>query len=351
MADRWRRLYERISYSDKLDRVSDRAALLYTWMIAHTDDWGRMQAETSYIRKKVIPGRKWSENQIQKALEQLDKEELIIVGYNDKHPGKLYLEIVNALEFQVPGHGKKRKVPEVPEITEKVSLGVSECKRSADQTRPDHTQTRHRPDTDQTREKDDQEKKEVEVVDSLSKKDQRWLASIKGCNHYLQLFLLKIHEEQKGGLSESRAQSILKKLKEMYETDKAAFEYALNETLEKEDFDWTHDPINFVIDVFNGALQKGLSYKEIEKNTKAMKVASEVFFYRHKLLKHRRADGTWNSGLAKSITVEAWSYPKECECLIKAFRGWSKWGDSIGGKGDPALKAGLLQRAKELFRE
>lgn len=86
-----------ISTSVKLSKVSDFAALLFTWMIPHTDDYGRIDGEALAVRGIVVPMRAKTEKDIQKAIDELKGQNLVkILGVN----GRDYLQIVNFSDHQ-----------------------------------------------------------------------------------------------------------------------------------------------------------------------------------------------------------------------------------------------------------
>lgn len=86
-----------ISTSRKVNRLPDRAALLYTWMIPHTDDYGHLEGDPLSIRAKVVPMRLVSEQEVQQDLELMEQNELIRFY---KVNGEAYIEITNFDSFQ-----------------------------------------------------------------------------------------------------------------------------------------------------------------------------------------------------------------------------------------------------------
>jgi len=67
-----------ISIDKKLKRVSDFAALLYTWMIPHADDSCRLVAkDPEEINLLVVPNRRKTDEQVSEALDELLDAELI----------------------------------------------------------------------------------------------------------------------------------------------------------------------------------------------------------------------------------------------------------------------------------
>ena len=125
----WRRLHASISLSDKLDLVSDQAALLFTWMQPHADDQGRLQGEPCYIRKLVVPGRKdgWEPEDVARYLNELRQRELVDVYEGTDPPGKFFIEIRKFRELQPPGDGKRRHASQYPDNTGKMPSNVNGC--------------------------------------------------------------------------------------------------------------------------------------------------------------------------------------------------------------------------------
>ena len=86
-----------ISTSKKLSKVSDFDALLFTWLIPHCDDYGRMEAEPNLVKGTVVPLRKDGEKDVEKGLKNLGKSGLILLYEIDTDK---YLEIVHWEEHQ-----------------------------------------------------------------------------------------------------------------------------------------------------------------------------------------------------------------------------------------------------------
>jgi hypothetical protein len=66
-----------ISVSDNANKLSDFAALLFTWMIPHTDDYGIIEGSAGKIKALVIPRRKQTEKQVEEALKEIQDNDLI----------------------------------------------------------------------------------------------------------------------------------------------------------------------------------------------------------------------------------------------------------------------------------
>lgn len=72
-----RMLHQKISRSLQVNRLSLSAKLLFTWMIAHADDEGRLRGEPEFVKATVVPMSKWSHKRIEKYLQELKNEKLI----------------------------------------------------------------------------------------------------------------------------------------------------------------------------------------------------------------------------------------------------------------------------------
>lgn len=77
MAKDARMLHLSISKSLQVDSLPLPARLLFTWMIAHADDDGRIKGEPKYIKGSVVPLTNWSTKNIQKYLELMKNTGLI----------------------------------------------------------------------------------------------------------------------------------------------------------------------------------------------------------------------------------------------------------------------------------
>jgi len=89
MANR-RMLSKSISTSKKLNKVSDFAAFLFTWLIPHCDDGGNMDGYPHLIKGIVFPLRQKSEKEIENALEELKKAK-ILAFYRVKSESYLHI--------------------------------------------------------------------------------------------------------------------------------------------------------------------------------------------------------------------------------------------------------------------
>ena len=100
-----------ISNSRKVNEVSDQAALLFTWIQAHTDDYGRIEGETQDVLFLIVPRRGWNEEQVEGYLKELWKVGLL-KQYHDEN-GKRYFEVYAFDEHQIfrSDRGRKAKYP------------------------------------------------------------------------------------------------------------------------------------------------------------------------------------------------------------------------------------------------
>ncbi|OPX85526.1 MAG: hypothetical protein A4E53_03520 [Pelotomaculum sp. PtaB.Bin104] len=76
MANR-RMLGKSISVSEKVNDLSDFAALLFTWMIPHADDWGILPGSPKKLKALVLPMRRQSAAEVEEALKEIESANLI----------------------------------------------------------------------------------------------------------------------------------------------------------------------------------------------------------------------------------------------------------------------------------
>lgn len=96
MAQR-RMISKSISTSRKLSRVSDFAALLFTWIIPHCDDYGHLDGSPELVKAIVVPLRSKTVEEIETALKELITIELI---YTYRQGEDIYLSIVKWEDYQ-----------------------------------------------------------------------------------------------------------------------------------------------------------------------------------------------------------------------------------------------------------
>lgn len=106
MAER-RMLAKTISTSRKINKLSDRAALIYTWMIPHTDDFGHLEGDPVSIRAKVVPMRNIDLLEIEKDLKEMENCD-VIKSYQIGE--EMYIEITNFDSFQTFRADRERRM-------------------------------------------------------------------------------------------------------------------------------------------------------------------------------------------------------------------------------------------------
>lgn len=95
-----------ISNSRKVNSVSDQAALLFTWIQPHTDDYGRIEGETQDVLFLIVPRRGWSEEQVETYLKELWSVGLLR-KYHDEN--RRYFEVYAFEEHQTFRSDRSRK--------------------------------------------------------------------------------------------------------------------------------------------------------------------------------------------------------------------------------------------------
>lgn len=92
-----RMLHKTISVSEQVSNLSIQAQLLFTWLIPHADDEGRLKGNPKHIKVMVVPCHQWTPEQVQDFLEEIDKQGLINFWEKD---GQRYIEFPNWKTFQ-----------------------------------------------------------------------------------------------------------------------------------------------------------------------------------------------------------------------------------------------------------
>ncbi len=101
-----RMLHWKISTSLQVNRLSLEARLLFTWMIAHADDEGRIRGEFDYIKGKVFPMTEYKHSDIEKFLDEITTQKLIIRWERN---GEWYIEFPSWLDHQQIRKNRFRK--------------------------------------------------------------------------------------------------------------------------------------------------------------------------------------------------------------------------------------------------
>ena len=117
MANR-RMLSKSISVSDETNELTDFAALLFTWMISHTDDYGVIPGSPGRNKALVVPRRNRTDAEVDAALEEMRALGLI---YRYELNGKQYLQMVKFDQYQ--DGLNKRTAPRCPVCPEEQKGG------------------------------------------------------------------------------------------------------------------------------------------------------------------------------------------------------------------------------------
>ena len=92
-----RMLHKKISVSLQVNRLTLPARLLFTWMIPHADDEGKMKGDPEFIKATVVPMVKWSFKKILEYLEEIQDKRLI---YYWQENGEWFIEFIKWKEHQ-----------------------------------------------------------------------------------------------------------------------------------------------------------------------------------------------------------------------------------------------------------
>lgn len=96
----------------QVNKLSLPAKLLFTWMIAHADDEGRLRGETDYIKATVVPMTRWSFKKVESYLREIENIDLIN-WWTQKD--EKFIEFIKWNEHQSirPDRFKKSNLPSV----------------------------------------------------------------------------------------------------------------------------------------------------------------------------------------------------------------------------------------------
>lgn len=92
-----RMLHKSISVSEQVSNLSLPSQLLFTWLIPHADDEGRIKGNPKYIKVMVVPSLDWKPEQIHEYLEEIAKQGLVYYWNVD---GQQYIEFPNWKRYQ-----------------------------------------------------------------------------------------------------------------------------------------------------------------------------------------------------------------------------------------------------------
>ncbi|MFD0673947.1 hypothetical protein [Cohnella sp. GCM10027633] len=114
-----RMISKSISISEKVNSLPDYFdMLLFTWMIPHSDDFGRLMGESTKVKALVIPLLSRTVREVSDSLQRLHDSGLIVWYTVDS--GK-FIQIVKFEDHQTGLHKRtKSRFPEVPGISRKV---------------------------------------------------------------------------------------------------------------------------------------------------------------------------------------------------------------------------------------
>lgn len=108
-----RMISKSISISEKINELPDIFdMLLFTWMVPHTDDFGRMTGTPIKVKALVVPMLDKSAREVSESLKRLHDQELIIWYEVD---GDKFIQIINFDKHQSGLHKRTTsKIPEFP---------------------------------------------------------------------------------------------------------------------------------------------------------------------------------------------------------------------------------------------
>src|SRR3990167_1371582 len=92
-----RMLHTKISVSSQVNKLSLPARLLFTWMIPHADDEGRLKGDPEFIKATIVPMTKWSFKTVRNYLEEIKNQKLI---YYWEENQEWFIEFVKWNEHQ-----------------------------------------------------------------------------------------------------------------------------------------------------------------------------------------------------------------------------------------------------------
>ena len=107
-----RSLWGQISQSNRVNKLSDKGVILYTWMIPHFDDDGRMDGDPEDVKFNIVPRRNMTVEEVINQLQLMDNLGLIIWYLVD---GKPYIQMDPAAwESHQIFKGIKRQPSKIP---------------------------------------------------------------------------------------------------------------------------------------------------------------------------------------------------------------------------------------------
>ncbi len=90
-------LHAKISVSLQVNKLPEQAQLLFTWMISHADDEGRLKGDAESVRALVVPMKHWSLKRMESYLDAIKREGLI---YRWQENNEWFIEFVKWTDHQ-----------------------------------------------------------------------------------------------------------------------------------------------------------------------------------------------------------------------------------------------------------
>ncbi len=119
---RGRILSKDISISEQVNALSLKTALLFSWMLTHCDDAGRLSGKPSVIKAVVVPMRSDIDiPDIKAAINEMEEQGLIIhynVGETELRKGELAIQFTGWYGFQMLRDPAPSKIPPPPGWTD-----------------------------------------------------------------------------------------------------------------------------------------------------------------------------------------------------------------------------------------
>ncbi len=94
-----RMLHKKISVSTQVNKLSLSAKLLFTWLIPHADDDGRLKGDPEYIKAMVVPMTKWSFKKVEQCLKEINDIGLIF-WWTDTITHEKFIEFIKWNDYQ-----------------------------------------------------------------------------------------------------------------------------------------------------------------------------------------------------------------------------------------------------------
>ena len=108
-----RMIHNKISRSEQVNNLSFEAALLFTWMITHGDDEGRLKGGAASVRATVFPMKELKNEDVERMLHEIESQGLIY-RWSDKKG--TYIEFPTWFDHQTLQNDRTKpsKIPAYP---------------------------------------------------------------------------------------------------------------------------------------------------------------------------------------------------------------------------------------------